>query len=102
MRDAARHIVEFTKGKTYTDYLASDLLQAAVERKIEIMGEAARRISKEFKSAHLEISWQAITVQRHIVAHDYDIVRHEKIWRVVTTHALRLIEQIEQLLPPPP
>jgi uncharacterized protein with HEPN domain len=102
MCEAARDVLEFTKGKTYEDYLASKLLQAAVGRKVEIMGEAARRVSADFKSAHPQISWKPIMIQRHIVAHDYDNVRHERIWRVVTIHAANLVQLIEPLLPPPP
>jgi uncharacterized protein with HEPN domain len=100
MRDAAKDIVEFTLGKKYQDYLANKMLRSAVERQIEIMGEAARRVSDSFKSAHPEIPWQPIMVQRHIVAHDYDNVRHERIWRVVTIHAPKLIQLIQSVLPP--
>lgn len=100
MRRAAMDMVEFTSGKTYSDCLAEKLLRAGVERMVEIMGEAARRISPAFKTAHPEISWQPITIQRHIVAHDYDNIRHERIRRVATIHAPKLISLIDPLLPP--
>lgn len=102
MLQAAGFILEFTAGKTYADYSSSTLLRSAVERQIEIMGEAARRISADFKTQHPEIPWQAIMNQRHILAHNYDVDRDEKNWRVVTIHAPKLIAQIKPLLPPPP
>jgi uncharacterized protein with HEPN domain len=102
MWEAAGAIAEFCRGKTYAEYLASRLLRSAVERQIEIIGEAARRVSAEFKKNHPEIPWQPVMVQRHIIAHNYDVDRDEKNWRVVTIHAPNLMALLQPLLPPPP
>jgi len=102
MRNAAIAVLEFTRDQSYEQYLANRLVRSAVERQIEIIGEAARRISAEFKLAHPEIPWKPITAQRHILAHDYDVVRHERIWRVVTVHIPALIEPLDRILPPLP
>src|ERR1035437_7172537 len=86
MLDAAKLAVRFVEGRSYKDYLFDSMLRSAVERQIEILGEAAGRISKGFKAAHPEIAWQPIITQRHILAHNYDGVQDEKIWRVATIH----------------
>jgi uncharacterized protein with HEPN domain len=81
-------------------YLNDEMIQAAVERKIEIIGEAARKVSAIFQQAHPEVPWTKITAQRHVLAHDYGRIEHDRVWEVATVHIPSLIVQIERLLPP--
>lgn len=85
----------------FGEYEADLLLRSAVERQIEIIGEAARRISKEFQETHSEISWRPIQAQRHVLAHDYGEIKHDRIWRVAETHVPELIVLLEPLVPSP-
>jgi uncharacterized protein with HEPN domain len=68
MLRAARAVGRFIAGRTRESYLADEVLQAAVERKIEIIGEAARKVSTAFQAAHPEIPWSKIQGQRHVLA----------------------------------
>lgn len=102
MLTAARAVGSFIVGKTFEQYSSDLLLRSAVERQIEIIGEAARRVSAEFQAAHSEIPWKPITGQRHVLAHDYGEIKHDRIWRVATTHVPELIELLEPLVPAPP
>ncbi|MGA2035064.1 MAG: HepT-like ribonuclease domain-containing protein [Thermoguttaceae bacterium] len=102
MLAAARAVESFIHGRTDVDYLADLMLRSAVERQVEIIGEAARHISTAFQAAHAEIPWRPIQAQRHVLAHDYGEIRHERIWRVATVHIPELIRQLEPLVPPPP
>lgn len=102
MLTAARAVVDFTRGRTLADYESDLLLRSAVERQIEIIGEAARRVSKEFQEAHSEIPWRPIQAQRHVLAHDYGEIKHERVWRVAETHVPELIVWLEPLVPAPP
>lgn len=102
MLQAAQELQQFTADRTYQEYLNDKLLQAGVERKIEIVGEAARNVSDSFKQAHPQIPWQGIIGQRHRLAHDYQRIDPERIWRVVVTHIPELIGLLSPLLPPPP
>jgi hypothetical protein len=52
---AARTIARYTDGLTLDGYLADDMVQSAVERQIEIMGEAANAVSDDFRSGHPEL-----------------------------------------------
>ena len=52
MLQAAERVQDFLKNKNFDDFLTDDLLRAAVERNLGIIGEAARRISEEFKQEH--------------------------------------------------
>jgi uncharacterized protein with HEPN domain len=63
MLDAAEAVVRFVSGHTLATYTSDDLLRAAVERKVEIIGEAARGVSDVLKDAHPEIPWRKIVAQ---------------------------------------
>ncbi len=102
MLEAARAVEQFSEGHTFDDYLTDRMLRSAVERQIEIIGEAARRVSPACQSAHPEIPWRIIVAQRHVLAHEYGEIKHERIWRVVKQHLPQLIEQLKPLAPPPP
>jgi uncharacterized protein with HEPN domain len=60
MLDAATKIAQFVAGKTFHAYSTDELLQAGVERKLEIIGEAARKVSEAFRQAHPGIPWRGI------------------------------------------
>lgn len=102
MLQAALRVQEFTIGLSYADYLDSILLQSGVERQLEIIGEAARRISADFRQEHPEIAWSDIIGQRNVIAHQYDDIELEQLWSVVTSDIPILITQLEPLIPPLP
>ena len=102
MLEAAKTIVRFTQGVALEGYRADLMLRLAVEREIEIIGEAARRVSDSFRTAHPDIPWQRIIAQRNVLIHEYGEVDHERLWRLVVEHIPRLVEQLTPLIPPPP
>ena len=102
MLTAARAVRSFVAGRTFGDYERDLMLRSAVERQIEIIGEAARGLSDAFKAAHPYIPWRPIMAQRHRLAHEYGQIDNALIWTVATVHVARLIEQIEPLIPPTP
>ena len=102
MLTAARAVVDSARGRTLAEYEADLLLRSAVERQIEIIGEAARRISKDFVHAHPEIPWRPIQAQRYVLAHDYGEIKHDRIWRIAETHVPELIALLEPLVPAQP
>ena len=102
MLDAARTVQEMTRGIDFDAYMASRTIQLATERAIEIIGEAARFVSAPFRDAHPEIPWTKIVAQRHLIAHHYGAIQHDRLWRVVTEHIPELIAQLIPLVPPAP
>ena len=84
------------------DYKRDRMLRAAVERHIEIIGEAAGKVSKTFREEHAEIPWRKIIAQRHVLAHQYGEIEDDLIWKVATVHIPVLIAALEPLIPPPP
>lgn len=94
------HRVRILASRTEFDaYLSDWALQMAMERAMEVIGEAARRVSLEFREAHEEIPWPRIIGQRNILAHEYGEVRSERIWESATVHVPELIQRLEALLP---
>src|SRR5207253_3635891 len=102
MLTAARAVADFTRDRTFEEYSNDLMLRSAVERQVEIIGEAARRVSDSFRQQHPEIPWSKIMGQRHVLAHDYGEIKHDRLRQVATVHVPALIGQITPLLPPPP
>jgi uncharacterized protein with HEPN domain len=98
MLDAARTAVELVQGKTLEEYERMKPLRFAVERAIEIIGEAARNVSEAFRGEHPTIQWSAIVATRHILSHEYADIQHDKIWRIATIHVPVLILQLEPII----
>jgi uncharacterized protein with HEPN domain len=97
---AARKVQQFTQGVTWNQFQGDDLLQNAVMRLIQIVGEAARKVSPEFKQAHPEIPWPGIVGMRNRLVHDYFRIEPSHVWEVIEKDLPALIPLIEPLIPP--
>ncbi len=102
MTQAIQYIQTFTNGLSFDEYLNDVRTISAVERQFEVLGEAARRISNEFRQAHPSIDWQRIVGLRNIVAHRYNEVRQDILWTIIHSELTPLLSQLEALLPPLP
>ena len=102
MIQAIHQIKDFIANSCYEEYLESILLRSAVERQLEILGEAARRMSENFQQEHSAIDWRNTIGLRNIIAHQYEKVQHDIIWEIVTSVLPDLLKQLEPLLPPLP
>jgi len=99
---AARGVVAAVQNLSFLEYVEDENLRLAVERRIEIIGEAARRLSGGFKEAHPEIPWRRMIDQRNVLIHTYEEVADDRIWELAKVEIPRLIEQLAEFLPPPP
>ena len=102
MLQAAEKVERYVRGKTFDDFLRDEVLCDAVERNIEIIGEAARRISQTFKQDHPDIPWRKIIAQRNVLVHEYENIAIEELWRVAIFHIPELIRALKPLIPPLP
>jgi len=95
----ARGVSQAVHGKTLEEYLQDEDLRLAVERRIEIIGEAARRVSRAFQDAHSEIRWGRIIAQRNVLIHEYGEIEDEIVWAVASVSIPELIRLLEPLTP---
>lgn len=78
------------------------LLQDAAMRQIAVIGEAASRLSPEFRTTHAEVPWRSIIAMRNALIHGYDRVNMARVWLVAQHDVPELIAHLEPLLPPEP
>jgi uncharacterized protein with HEPN domain len=75
MREAARLVTKFLYKANFTRFESDEMLQLAVERQLEIIGESAHRVTLDFQQAYPEIPWRSIIGLRNILIHEYGSVR---------------------------
>ena len=97
---AARRAIEHASKTNWDEFQKNTLYQDAIVRTIEIIGEAAARISDETKTAHTEIPWKEIIGMRNRLIHEYLDVDVQKVWKTVKEDIPPLIKKIQPLVPP--
>jgi len=104
MLEAAKAIARFTEGLSLAQFLADDTetIRLAVERKLQILGEAARRVGVVFREAHPEFPWKEIIGLRNLISHEYDKVDYGEIHRIARTRVPELIARLRVVMPPVP
>lgn len=96
---AARKIQKFSVGLTQETFNQSELHQSALIRELQVIGEAARLISEECKSAHPEIEWDKIAGMRNRLIHEYFRVSLRIVWQTTQNDIVPLIARLETLVP---
>jgi uncharacterized protein with HEPN domain len=98
MRIHAERAREFLGGRTLEEFLADELVQAAVIRCVEVIGEAARLVSEDTRKRAPDIPWPLIVGMRHVLAHEYGAVILDKVYEVVTQHLPELLSRLGPLI----
>ena len=96
---AARDAQGFVERLDEEAFLASRLHQNAVIRSLEVLGEAAGKVSAAIQAAHPEIPWREITGMRHRLIHGYGEVRLDLVWMVLRDRLGPLIAELARLIP---
>ena len=97
---AARRAVRFLEGMTWGAFEQSELHQNAVMRPLEIIGEAARRVSQDTRDAYPDLPWAQMIGMRNRLIHEYFRVNLTTVWETVQDDLPSLIALIEPLVPP--
>ena len=91
MLSAMDRIVGVVERTTKEGFEGDWVLQDAMMRELEVLGEAAGRVSSEFVAAHPEIPWKEITGLRHKLIHDYFVVDLGIVWRTATKNVPEIL-----------
>jgi uncharacterized protein with HEPN domain len=96
--EAADSIAAFLSGRDRQSFLQDDLLRSAVLHKLTIIGEAAARLSADFRAHHAEIEWPDIVGFRNIAVHAYFTVDWSIVWVTATQDAPQLRRRVSEIL----
>ena len=99
MLDMARKAVSKTQELSREAYDADENLRLALIHLVQVIGEAARQVSRPFTERHSEIPWSEIIGMRHKVVHDYLGVDEDVVWQVVTQDLPLLVAALEPIAP---
>jgi uncharacterized protein with HEPN domain len=98
MLDHAREAIAIGEGRSREDLETDRLLELGLVRLIEIIGEAAARVTTEFRSAHPAVPWPQVVAMRNRLVHGYDEVDLDVLWDTVQDDLPPLVMALEELL----
>lgn len=98
MLDAAREAVDFARNKTKEDFDNDRMLILSIVKSIEIIGEAASRVTKEGRDTQPEIPWMDIVAMRNRLIHVYFDIDVNRVWDTITDDLPPLITVLEKIL----
>lgn len=98
MLEAARETRQLLQGYTLEKLLADARTRRALERTLEVLGEAANRVSVSMREAQPGIPWAKIIGQRNVIAHGYAVIDHSRLFRTVTQDLPGLIADLERIV----
>jgi len=99
MLEAALKAVKFSKGRKRSDLERDEKLTLSLIHLLEILGEAAAKVSPSFRKSHPEIPWNRVSGIRNRLIHGYFDVDLDIVWQTVTARLPDLITQLKKIVP---
>lgn len=96
--DEIGFLLRESEGKSFEEVIGDEVRKRAFVRSLEIIGEASKNLSDEFKAKHSHIKWRDIAGLRDKLIHHYFGVNWERVWDVIQKHIPKLKEQIDNIL----
>jgi uncharacterized protein with HEPN domain len=100
MLDMCQQALEISANKNKVDYDNDITLRLALTHAVQVIGEAAQRVSKPFRDAHPEVPWREIIGMRHRIVHDYLNVDEDVVWQVIQDDLPPLNKTLKKIIPP--
>jgi uncharacterized protein with HEPN domain len=98
MLDHAREACALVASRSRADIHSERLLQLALTRLVEIVGEAAGRVSRESQARFTAVPWREAVTTRHRITHGYDLVDYDILWDTVRDDFPPLVVALELAL----
>ncbi len=96
--ESIEKIERYVKGFTEKNFYQDSQLQDAILRRLEIMGEAVKNISQNFRIKYPEIPWKNIAGLRDVLTHEYFGVNLKRVWKIIKEDLPELKEKISKIL----
>ncbi len=96
--DEIDFLIKETAGKKFEEFIKNEVLKRACSRSLEIIGEAVKNLSPDFKRRFIEIEWKKIAGLRDKMIHGYFGVNWDIVWDVIKNQIPKLKEQVENIL----
>ena len=97
MLDAAKQVISFARNRTRADLDVDQMLALSIVKCIEIIGEAASRISSEYQAGCPTIEWADIIAMRNRLIHAYFDIDLDRVWDTITDDLPPLIAELERV-----
>lgn len=97
MIEASNNVINFMKDKTLQDLENDKILFFAVVKNIEIIGEAAYKLTSDFKETHPNLPWNQIAGMRHVLVHEYFQISPLQIFKVYKDDIPYLLNQLTKI-----
>jgi uncharacterized protein with HEPN domain len=98
MLDHAREALALASGRSREELHSQRMLQLALTRLVEIVGEAAGRVSSQTQSRFPDVPWREAIATRHRITHGYDVVDYDILWDTVQDDLPPLVAALERAL----
>ena len=99
MRDHAREALDMTRNRVRADLDSDRMLNLALVRLLEILGEAANRVPPEERATYPGIPWPQLNGLRNRLIHEYDNVDFDILWQIVNQDLPPLVQELERIVP---
>ncbi len=96
--NGARLVTQFVQGFDKTSFANDWKTHSAVLYQLTVIGEAVKRLSKEFRAQHAEIPWGLMAGMRDHLIHGYDLVDWDEVWKTATSDVPDLLSKVEPFL----
>jgi uncharacterized protein with HEPN domain len=96
--NSGKKIIKYVENYSYNDFILDSKTVDAVVRNLEIIGEASKKLSENFKEKYNNIPWRTIGDLRNRIIHEYFGIDEAIIWKIVKEELEPLLKQIEIIL----
>ena len=97
IREAIRRISAYVAGFDYESFAKDTKTQDAVIRNLEILGEAAKNLSEDFRATHADVPWKSMAGARDRLIHHYFGVNLDIVWQIISTELPKVTEQLSRI-----
>lgn len=97
IKESTEKILTATKNVTEQEFIENIVLQSAIIRWLEVIGEAAKYVPQEIKDKYPQVPWKEMAAMRDVAIHDYADLIPEDIWKTIVNDIPELKKEIEKI-----